>query len=55
MKKVTVAVLAGGWSSEREVSLSSGRTVAENLPRDRYEVRLYDPMTELGKLIEEKN
>ncbi len=53
MRKINVAVIAGGWSSEREVSLSSGRTVMDNLPRDKYLVRFYDPAKELGKLIEE--
>src|SRR4028118_956986 len=34
MSKLHVAVLMGGWSSEREVSLMSGRGVAQAL-RDR--------------------
>ncbi|PIP29865.1 D-alanine--D-alanine ligase [Candidatus Jorgensenbacteria bacterium CG23_combo_of_CG06-09_8_20_14_all_54_14] len=38
-KKTRVAVLMGGPSSEHEVSLRSGRQVAQALDRDRYEVR----------------
>ncbi len=53
MRKIRVAVIAGGWSSEREVSLSSGRTVVDNLPEDKYAVKYYDPAKELGRLIEE--
>ncbi len=33
-----VAVIMGGLSSEREVSLNSGREIVENLNRDKYEV-----------------
>ncbi len=53
MGKIRVAIIAGGWSSEREVSLSSGRTVMENLPKDKYAVEFYDPAKELNRLIEE--
>lgn len=38
-KKLRVAVIFGGPSSEREVSLSSGREVLKNLPRDEYELQ----------------
>ena len=38
MKKLHVGVLFGGTSSEREVSLISGKEVCANLPHDRYEV-----------------
>lgn len=37
MKKV-IAVVMGGYSSERKISLQSGRMVAEHLDRNRYEV-----------------
>jgi len=47
----TVAVLMGGWSSEREVSLSSGRACAKAL-RDRgYTVREIDVKRDLKDLI----
>lgn len=45
IKKVRVAVLCGGPSSEREVSLKSGTQVAKALPRDRFAVTT----VEIGK------
>jgi D-alanine-D-alanine ligase len=51
MKKLTVALLAGGISSEREVSLQSGDQVYEALDKDKYHILRYDPKTDLGKLI----
>jgi len=44
MKKVRVGVLMGGASSEREISLASGKMVADHLPKDRYEVVMLDPL-----------
>ncbi|MBA4396531.1 MAG: hypothetical protein C0394_03990, partial [Syntrophus sp. (in: bacteria)] len=37
MNKLRVGVILGGMSSEREVSLNSGRNVYDNLDRDLYE------------------
>jgi D-alanine-D-alanine ligase len=51
MKKLTVALLAGGISSEREVSLQSGDQVYEALDKDKYQIRRYDPKTDLGRLV----
>ena len=53
MKKLTVALLAGGISSEREVSLQSGDQVYEALDKDKYQVRRYDPKTDLGRLVKD--
>lgn len=50
MKKIRVAVLMGGKSCEREVSLSSGEGVLKNLDRDKYEVWGVDVPFELDKL-----
>src|SRR5262245_30348919 len=44
VKKIRVGVLMGGASSEREISLASGRMIAEHLPRDRYEVMMLDTL-----------
>jgi D-alanine-D-alanine ligase len=43
-KKARVGVLAGGASSEREISLATGIEIAAHLPADRYEVTLIDPL-----------
>jgi len=51
MEKLTVALLAGGISSEREVSLHSGDQVYEALNKDKYEVIRYDPKTDLARLV----
>lgn len=51
MKKLTIALLSGGISSEREVSINSGRQVYDALDKDKYEIRQYDPKTDLARLV----
>jgi D-alanine-D-alanine ligase len=51
MTKKRVVVLMGGRSSEREVSLASGREVLNYLNPDRYAVESLDPATDLGVLV----
>lgn len=46
-----VAVLAGGWSREREISLKSGKTVFEVLDRNKYHVQWFDPRDDLKALM----
>jgi len=46
----TVAVLMGGWSPEREVSLSSGYECAKALA-DRYKVRVIDVRRDVPELL----
>ena len=53
MKKLTVALLAGGVSSEREVSLNSGEQVYEALDKDKYNILKYDPQSDLARLVQE--
>jgi D-alanine-D-alanine ligase len=53
MKKMTLALLAGGVSSEREISLSSGDQVYEALDKQRYNIVRYDPKTDLARLVED--
>jgi D-alanine-D-alanine ligase len=50
-KKLTVALLSGGISSEREVSLNSGNQVYEALDQAKYDVLRYDPQTDLPRLV----
>jgi len=47
----TVAVVMGGWSPEREVSLSSGRECAKALVDRGYQVRLIDVDRDLPRLM----
>ena len=53
MGKLRVALIAGGWSREREISLKSGEYVYNNLDKDKYEVMKYDPSKDLLRLIKE--
>jgi D-alanine-D-alanine ligase len=48
----TVAVLMGGWSPEREVSLVSGKACAEGLREGGHEVIEYDVKRDLRALID---
>ena len=45
MAKMRLALIAGGKSSEREVSLKSGAQVYEALDKSKYDIRRYDPRT----------
>ena len=46
-----VAVLMGGWSSERDVSLSSGMECANALRKSGYEVSEIDVTRDLGAML----
>lgn len=51
----TVAVLKGGWSSEREVSLSSGAECAKALRQKGYDVKEIDVKRDLMDLVRQLN
>lgn len=51
MDRIRIAVLAGGWSGEREVSLKSGEAVCAALEREKYDVAVFDPAAELPVLV----
>ncbi|MAF32900.1 MAG: D-alanine--D-alanine ligase [Desulfobacterales bacterium] len=51
MKKLTVALLSGGISSEREISIKSGDQVYEALDKEKYTIFRYDPKTDLVRLV----
>ena len=53
MGKLRLALIAGGKSSEREVSLKSGAQVYSALDQGRYDIRRYDPLTDLERLVRE--
>lgn len=51
--RIRVALLAGGRSGEREVSLQGAVGVEKALNPDKYQVRRYDPATDLARLVAE--
>ena len=53
MGKLRLALIAGGKSSEREVSLKSGNQVYQALNQEKYDIRRYDPLTDLERLVRE--
>jgi D-alanine-D-alanine ligase len=53
VKRLRIALIAGGLSGEREVSLKSGDAVEKALDQKKYEVRRYDPRDGLGLLLAE--
>lgn len=55
MKKIRLALLSGGISSERQVSLNSGRQVFDALDKDKYDITLYDPKTDLNRLVSDSH
>jgi D-alanine-D-alanine ligase len=48
-----VALLAGGKSGEREVSLAGAKGVESALNPDKYQVKRYDPATDMARLAAE--
>ncbi|MCD6586693.1 MAG: D-alanine--D-alanine ligase [Desulfobacteraceae bacterium] len=50
-KKITVALLSGGTSSERDVSLSGGDQVYQAIDKNKYTVFRYDPKTDIAQLV----
>jgi D-alanine-D-alanine ligase len=53
MAKMRLALIAGGKSSEREVSLKSGAQVYEALDKSKYDIRRYDPRDDLARLVQD--
>ncbi|MFO7716910.1 D-alanine--D-alanine ligase [Desulfosarcina sp.] len=51
MQKKTIALIYGGISSEREVSLNSGKQVLDALDKDKYDIMSYDPKTDIPRLV----
>jgi D-alanine-D-alanine ligase len=53
MNRLTIALLSGGTSSERDISLHGGDQVFAALDKARYNVVRFDPKTDLKRLLEE--
>jgi len=51
MTKLRLALIAGGKSAEREVSLKSGEQVYQALDKNKYDIRRYDPRDDLERLV----
>ncbi|MCX6764054.1 MAG: D-alanine--D-alanine ligase [Candidatus Moranbacteria bacterium] len=51
MKKIKIALLFGGISGEREVSLKTGEKICAALDKNKYTVEKYDPKTDLEKFF----
>ena len=51
MTRLKVALLAGGISSERDVSIKSGNQVYDALDKASFDIARYDPATDLGRLV----
>jgi len=52
--KIRIAVLSGGWSKERSVSIKSGKAVLGALDKYKYETAAFDPKEDLIALWERK-
>jgi D-alanine-D-alanine ligase len=51
MSKLRLALIAGGKSAERDVSLKSGEQVYQALDKGKYDIRRYDPRDDLERLV----
>ena len=51
MPKTKIALLLGGVSGERDVSLKTGEKVYEALDKNKYEIFKYDPKTDLKRFF----
>ncbi len=49
-RKLTVALIAGGRSGERQVSLDGAREICQALDKEKYTIRQYDPATDMARL-----
>lgn len=54
MGRLRIALLSGGWSGEREISLKSGDAVYLALNKQKYDVSRYDPRDDLGALMRDR-
>jgi len=55
VKRLRVALIAGGISGEREVSMKSGDAVEKALDPSKYEVKRYDPRDDIELLLKDRN
>lgn len=53
--KIRIAVLSGGWSKERSVSIKSGKAVLSALDKEKYDIVSFDPKYDLNVLWQQKH
>lgn len=53
--KINIALLCGGRSSEREVSLSGAEQVESAFDSTKYSVKKYDALTDIARLVQDKD
>lgn len=53
MNKLNIALISGGISSERDVSLNGGDQVFEALDKNKYTIKRYDPKSDLIQLVKD--
>ncbi len=51
MKKLNIALLSGGISPERRVSIKSGDQVFNALDKEKYSVKRYDPKFDIDRIV----
>ena len=49
-RKMSIALIAGGKSGERQVSLNGAKEVYQALDKGKYTIRQYDPATDMAKI-----
>ncbi len=54
MKRLKIAIVSGGWSTEREISLKSGRAVYNALSKEKYDPIFLDIRKDLQFLFENR-
>jgi D-alanine-D-alanine ligase len=53
--KIRIAVLSGGWSKEKSVSIKSGKAVLSALDKGKYEIVSFDPKDDLNILWQQRH
>lgn len=53
MSGIVVALIAGGTSSEREISLAGGDQIFSALDKNKYTVLRYDPRDDISRLVDD--
>ncbi len=53
MSRIVVALIAGGTSSEREISLAGADQIFSALDKNRYTVLRYDPRDDISRLVQD--